>query len=378
MSTAPLPTSLSEVPAAAGAVLDDFFDITLPVTRAISPVVGQASEVVADFVRLGGKRVRPTFGYAGWLCGLSSPDRRPPIPEQLGSDALRVCAALELVQACALIHDDIIDHSDTRRGRRTVHRLFAAHHRDAGWSGDADDHGVAAAILAGDLALAWADDLLGGHTPARRPVTVAPSPLPAEVSAVWSAMRTEVLGGQYLDIVNEVSGDETVESAYRVMEFKTAAYTVARPLELGARMAGAPDELLDDLRSVGHDLGIAFQLRDDMLGVFGDPQVTGKPSGDDLAEGKRTGLLAIGLRRADEQDPAAARSLRAALGHRLGPGELARVRETLVDLGAAAEVERHVDDLLGTAVVRLEHAAIDEDIRAELIAMAGRIAHREA
>lgn len=373
------PTSLSEVPAATGAVLERFFDATLPVAGAISPVVGRAADIVADFVRLGGKRVRPMFAYAGWLAGISSLERRPPHPEQSAADALRVCAALELVQACALIHDDIIDHSDTRRGRPTVHRRFETAHRDAGWSGDGAGHGVAAAILAGDLALAWADDLVGGHSPAGPDAGApAPNPLPAEVSAVWAAMRTEVLGGQYLDIVNEVSGDDTVESAYRVMEFKTAAYTVARPLELGARMAGAPAVLLDDLRSVGHDLGIAFQLRDDLLGVFGDPDRTGKPSGDDLAEGKRTALVALGLERADQRDPRLAAVLRDAVGRRLDDHELTRIRELLVDVGAVEEIERRVTALLEAAVARLEHAEIGTDIRADLIAMAGRIAHREA
>ncbi len=370
---------MSEVPDATGAVLEHFFDATLPVAGDIAPVVGRAADIVADFVRFGGKRVRPMFAYAGWLAAMSSPHRRPPHPEQSVTDALRVCAALELVQACALIHDDIIDHSDTRRGRPTVHRRFETAHRDAGWSGDGARHGVAAAILAGDLALAWADDLFGGHSPAGPDTGApAPNPLPATVSAIWAAMRTEVLGGQYLDIVNEVSGDETVESAYRVMEFKTAAYTVARPLELGARMAGGPAELLDDLRSVGHDLGIAFQLRDDLLGMFGDPDRTGKPSGDDLAEGKRTALLALGLKRAQQRDPRSAIALRDAVGRRLDDNELNRIRELLVDVGAVDEIERRIIDLLDAAVTRLEHAEIGTDIRADLIAMAGRIAHREA
>lgn len=374
----PVPTSLSEVPAAAGAVLDDFFDATLPVAGAISPAVGQAADIVADFVRLGGKRVRPTFAFAGWLCAMSNPHRVPPHPQLQPSDALRVCAALELVQACALIHDDIIDHSDTRRGRPTVHRTFERRHRDAGWSGDGAHYGISAAILAGDLALAWADDLFGGHSPAGPEAGWRPPPMPAEVHAVWAAMRTEVLGGQYLDIVNEVSGDESIESAYRVMEFKTAAYTVARPLELGARLAGAPAELITDLRGVGHDLGIAFQLRDDMLGVFGDPDRTGKPSGDDLAEGKRTALLALALDLADDRDPTSARYLREALGRELDEAELTRVRDLLIEVGAAAEIERRIDQLLDAAVARLQTAQIGDGIRADLVAMAGRIAHREA
>ncbi|MGW0036075.1 polyprenyl synthetase family protein [Gordonia sp. NPDC003376] len=377
-STEHVPASLSEVPTAAGRVLDDFFARTVPVAAAISPVVGDAATLVADFARTGGKRVRPTFAYAGWLCGLSSPDRRPAVPDQSPADALRVCAALELVQACALIHDDIIDHSDTRRGRPTVHRSIERHHRSEGWSGDAADHGVAGAVLCGDLALAWADDLVHGHTPAGTDPSARHNPLPADVGAVWAAMRTEVLGGQFLDIVNEVSGDETVESAYRVMEFKTAAYTVARPLELGARMAGAPDPLITELRSVGNDLGIAFQLRDDLLGVFGDPERTGKPSGDDLVEGKRTALIALGLERATDRDPALASTLRDLLGRTLDDAEVARARTLLTDVGAVDEIEDRITGLHASAVTALEGAQIGADIRADLIAMADRITHRES
>ncbi|MGW5521387.1 polyprenyl synthetase family protein [Gordonia sp. NPDC003950] len=373
------PTSLSEVPAASGVVLEEFFARAVPVATEISPVVGHAAEIVADFVRYGGKRVRPTFGYAGWLCGIGHPDRRPPQPEQTATDALRVCAALELVQACALIHDDIIDHSDTRRGRPTVHRLFEQHHRESEWSGDAADHGVAAAILAGDFALAWADDMVAGHSPAGAdPTDDAPTPLPAAVGSTWAAMRTEVLGGQYLDIVNEAAGDDSVEAAYRVMRYKTAAYTVARPLELGARMAGAPPQLLDDLAAVGHDLGIAFQLRDDVLGVFGDPDRTGKPSGDDLVEGKRTVLLASGLRRATDRDPTLADRLRGYLGRTLDSDELAGARSILVDVGARAEVEDRVDGLLGSATARLDAADIAAGVRTQLRGLAESIAHREA
>ena len=167
----------------------------------------------------------------------------------------------------------------------------------AGHAGDGADFGSAVAILIGDLALAWADDLVNeaGLEPAAR----------ARFAPVWAAMRTEVLGGQLLDINGEAGGDETVAAALRINRFKTAAYTVERPLHLGAALAGADDALVAALRTYGTDIGIAFQLRDDLLGVFGDPAVTGKPSGDDLREGKRTVLIAEALRRADATDPAA-------------------------------------------------------------------------
>ncbi|MFT4044784.1 MAG: polyprenyl synthetase family protein [Gordonia sp. (in: high G+C Gram-positive bacteria)] len=385
-ATAPAPTSLDGVPGAIEDVLRAFLGQAVTSARAISPAVGDAATVIADFVLSGGKRVRPTFAYAGWLCGREQQESPTHTDSAISSsDALRVCAALELVQACALIHDDIIDHSDTRRGHPTVHRVFERRHADSHWSGNAADHGVAAAVLAGDLALAWADDLVHGFspataTPAGRPLDAgAPIPaLPARVGRTWAAMRTEVLAGQFLDIVNEVSGDETVAAAYRVMEFKTAAYTVARPLELGATLAGAPDTLIDELRSVGHDLGIAFQLQDDLLGVFGDPERTGKPSGDDLRAGKRTALLAIGLDRAHAHDPALAEQLRSVIGTDLSADELSVARGILVDVGAVHDVEQEIDALLDSAVDTLRRADIGDEIRRDLISVARRIAHRDA
>lgn len=394
-STIPTPTSLDAVPGAVEAELRAFFADAVPATAAIAPVVGEAAELIRDFVLRGGKRIRPVFAFAGWRCGTSSSDRTVAGDDAPGPrDALRVCAALELVQACALIHDDIIDRSDTRRGFPTVHREFESRHESARWAGDPGAHGVAAAILAGDFALAWADDLVHGQRPGvstsstgsrvratgRDGSTVEDGgrPLPAAVGATWAAMRTEVLGGQFLDIVNEAGGDDSTEAAYRVMEFKTAAYTVARPLELGARLAGASDDLVSGLRSIGHDLGVAFQLRDDLLGVFGDPERTGKPSGDDLVSGKRTALLAIALQRADAADPALGARLRSHLGRALDDDELNSARGIFVEVGAVAEVENSIDELLGSALAALDAADIGADIRTELIAVAHRVAHREA
>ena len=208
---------------------------------------------------------------------------------------LRLFAALELLHACALVHDDVIDDSATRRGLPTVHRLFAEKHRDRHWRGSADQFGMSAAILLGDLALVWADDI------------VATADLPADaqrrVQRVWADIRTEVLGGQYLDIVAESSGAESVASAMTVNTYKTASYTVTRPLQLGAAAAADRPDVQAIFHEVGTDLGVAFQLRDDVLGVFGDPAVTGKPSGDDLRSGKRTVLLAEAVELAEKSDP---------------------------------------------------------------------------
>lgn len=253
----------------------------------VDSVGGGYPAAVADleaFVLRGGKRMRPAFAWTAWLGAGGEPtgDRADAV--------LRACSALELIQACALIHDDIIDSSRTRRGFPTVHVGFAQRHRDAGWSGSADHFGVSAAVLVGDLALCWADDMLresGIDTDAAR-----------RAQPVWSAMRTEVLGGQLLDIEAEAGTDESVAAAMRVNRYKTAAYTVERPLHLGAVLAGAGEPLTAAYRSFGADIGIAFQLRDDLLDVYGDQAKFGKRVGGDIVSDKKTYLLLTALERA--------------------------------------------------------------------------------
>ncbi|EGD55847.1 polyprenyl synthetase family protein [Gordonia neofelifaecis] len=356
--------NIAHVPAAVDEVLTTFFDSGRPALDAIYPAVAEAGDVLADFVLAGGKRVRPSFVYAGWRCG----------PDTAGDDtmALRVGAAIELIQACALIHDDILDRSDTRRGNPTVHRRFEGLHAGRRLTGDSAHYGVSAAILLGDLALAWADDLVHGIGPATDG-WADPRPLPRSVGVLWSRMRTEVLGGQLLDITNESSRDESVTAAYRVMEYKTAAYTVARPLQLGAALSGADAALSGSLHRIGLDLGIAFQLRDDVLGVFGDPEQTGKPSGDDLIEGKRTALLAEGLQRASRTD---GEVLRNSVGRDLSDAELTAARAVLTGSGALAEIERQIDDRLQAALDGIVALDVDDDARADLTWLARRITHR--
>lgn len=376
MTAVEFPAGVEQVPDAVAAVLTDFFAAAEPVLSAISPTAAEAGRRLADFVLSGGKRVRPAFIYTGWRCGV---DDATGVVQRHAADTdtvLRVCAAIELIQACALVHDDIIDRSETRRGRPTVHRTFAEHHTVREWSGESDHYGESVAILLGDLALAWADDLVHGYRPDG--TLAAGGPLPARAGRLWSRMRTEVLGGQLLDITNEAAADASVHSAYRVMEFKTAAYTVARPLEIGAALADASDTLIADLRLIGTELGLAFQLRDDLLGVFGDPVQTGKPSGDDLISGKRTTLLATGLELADERDPAAADALRGAVGRDLSADELAEARRTLVDAGAVAASERQIEGHLDTALDRIDRAPTGAAARGVLAGLARDIAFRNA
>ena len=207
-------------------------------------------------------------------------------------DAALVIAAasLELLHACALIHDDVMDASATRRGRPSAHHAFAELHRTSGWTGDPDVFGTAAAILLGDLLLSWADALFAS---AGLPESVRP-----EVRHVWDDMRELVMAGQYLDVLVQARGEFSAEDALRVAKFKTSKYTVEGPLHLGAAAAGAGRDVFAALTAYGVPLGEAFQLRDDVLGVFGDPEVTGKPAGDDLREGKRTLLIALTMQRA--------------------------------------------------------------------------------
>lgn len=354
--------SVHDVPAATTDLLTEIFAARRPAASDIAPGFGDAVDAMADFVLRGGKRVRPTFAWAGYLA--AGPARQ--LPEQM----LTVGAALEFVQACALIHDDIIDRSDTRRGHPTVHREFETLHRDSRWLGSAESYGEGVAILLGDLALAWADDLVVG-------AGFEPEVL-AAITGAWSGMRTEVLAGQYLDITAEASGDESPAAAHRVMRFKTAAYTVERPLQLGAAIGGADADLIEALRSFGTDVGVAFQLRDDILGVFGDPDVTGKPAGDDILAGKRTALLAAALDLSDRQNPADAALLRERIGQDLSPAELAETTAIIRDCGAVAKVETQIGELLESALIALTASDATPAAKAELAELATAMTSRKS
>ncbi|WP_332838994.1 polyprenyl synthetase family protein [Nocardia bovistercoris] len=344
--------------------LDDFFVAREAAVGELGPIFVEAAEALRLFVLRGGKRTRPAFAWIGWQGAGGEPGGAQ------GDAVARACAALELVQACALIHDDIIDSSRTRRRFPTVHVDFEQRHRDRGWAGDAAQFGASVAILIGDLALAWADDMV--HASGLDTAAIA------RFAPVWANMRTEVLGGQLLDITGHAGGDESVAAALRINRYKTAAYTVERPLHLGAAIADADAELVAAYREYGTDIGIAFQLRDDLLGVFGDPEITGKPSGDDLREGKRTVLLAEALRRADATDPHAAKLLRTSLGTDLDADEVERLRAVLTDLGAVDDVEHRIADLTERGLAALETSSATATAKATLRAMAAAATRRIA
>jgi geranylgeranyl diphosphate synthase type I len=319
------------------------------------------TEAVEEFVLRGGKRLRPAFAYWGWRA-VAGTEPEPHV--------LRLFSALELLHACALVHDDVIDASATRRGLPTVHKIFTERHRTNSWHGSSEQFGLSAAILLGDLALVWADDI------------VATAPIDADaarrVRRVWAAIRTEVLGGQYLDIVNEASGSETVASALTVNIYKTASYTISRPLQFGAAAAADCPEILEAFHELGTSLGVAFQLRDDVLGVFGDPAVTGKPSGDDLRSGKRTVLLAEAVGLAEEHDPIAAKLLRTSVGTELTDAQVKEVCQVIESVGALAAVENRIDTLTRRALQILNAAPIDAQAKAGLTELARLAANRSA
>ena len=320
--------------------------------------------VLEDFVLRGGKRVRPAFAYWGYRAVAADPDG------PVGDEILRLFAALELLHGCALVHDDVIDDSATRRGMPTAHVHFAHLHRKHGWRGSPDKFGHSAAILLGDLSLVWADDIVAGVD--------LPGDGRHRVQRVWSDIRTEVLGGQYLDIVAESSGAQSIESAMNVNTYKTASYTVSRPLQLGAAAAADRPDVQTLFHDVGTDLGVAFQLRDDVLGVFGDPAVTGKPSGDDLRSGKRTVLLAEAVDLADKSDPAAAELLRTAVGTELSDDQVRELCEAIVSVGALAAVEEHIGTLTHRALSLLEEAPINDPAKTGLAELARLAANRSA
>jgi len=328
----------------------------------------------------GGKRLRPAFCYWGWRAagGQDCPE------------IFTAAAALELLQASALVHDDVMDASDTRRGKPAVHRLFGSRLAagklgapgvagSAGLAASADQFGLGAAILIGDMLLAWTDEMFHG------------SGFPPEVLAggqsALNAMRTEVAAGQYLDLLSQVSHSTSVRAALRVVTYKTAKYTIERPLQLGAALAIGPAisgtfqaaKTTTAIEAVctdyGIPLGIAFQLRDDVLGVFGDPARTGKPVSGDISEGKRTVLMAIARERATESQ---ARVLDRHLGDRnLTEAGAAKVKAVLTGTGAVAECEGLIGASVKEAVAALDGAPITAEAKAALAELTVTATERE-
>lgn len=337
--------------------LDRFLEHQRADLADVSPDLVPLVDAAADLVR-GGKRLRPAFCYWGWTA--SGRNDADPI--------MTVGASLELFHAAALVHDDLIDAADTRRGLPSAHRRFQAMHTDGAWQGDSASFGRAAAILLGDLLLSWSDELFAT-------ASLPPGDLQAGRTD-FDRMRTDVGGGQYLDVLEQARGRDQrghqggqAERARRVIRYKAARYSVEHPLVMGGRLAGASQSVLDGFAAYGSVLGEAFQLRDDILGVFGDPEVTGKPAGDDLREGKRTVLIAYALEQATPEQTATVERL---LGDAtLDDGGVAAVREVIVSTGALQRVEDDVVRLVEQAGDALAGLDVTDDGNAALTALIG-------
>lgn len=313
----------------------------------------------------GGKRLRPAFCYWGHVAAGGHP-----------SDAtglLRAAASLDLLHVSALVHDDIIDASDTRRGVPAAHRQFAAHHRALEGRGGSEAFGTAAAILLGDLLLMWSVELFEECG--------LPIERMSRARSLLATMRTEVVCGQYLDVGASfgVTGATTLAEdlavARRILEYKTARYSVMRPLQVGAALGGGDTSLGKALAEVGSLVGQAFQMRDDVLGVFGDPSVTGKPAGDDLREGKRTVLVLTALMLADDSQRA---TLEAVLGRNgMSDDQLRQGRAIIEETGALAEAERLIHADVASAVAVLREAPMTQEGRSALVRLAELSAQRD-
>lgn len=311
----------------------------------IGPEVTDLFSIATELLS-GGKRLRAAFAAAGWAA-FQGADLAVPV--------VRAGAGLELFQMAALVHDDVIDASTTRRGMPAAHRQLAARHRALGMEGDGDRFGENGAVLLGDLLLVASQQEIEGGLESLSAAARGRS------RSIMLAMMAEVTVGQYLDIYAQAAPwnpDPAVDldRARRVIRAKSASYSVQQPLRLGAAMAGADDEGLAACAAFGMPIGEAFQLRDDLLGVFGDPARTGKPAGDDLREGKRTVLVTSAMTRASDAQRAV---LRQALGNPdLQADAVDRVREILTATGADREVERLIEERVAEGLRALDAALV--------------------
>ena len=335
-------------------VLAEVVPAEIDTLRSLSPAVAAAAEPLRELILGGGKRLRPAFGYWGYR-GVAAGGAAPDEP------VLRAVSALELLHAFALVHDDVMDAAATRRGAPTLHRQFAGRHAAAGWRGEPARFGDSVAVLLGDLCTVWADRL------------IATSGLPADVlfgaRREYDEMRIEAVAGQYLDVLHGADGATGVGSAVTVARFKSASYTVQRPLQFGAALSGAvPPDVVAAYDRFGGSVGEAFQLRDDLLGVYGQTAVTGKPVGADVRAGKHTVLAELAFSLAA---PAQRRRLDRAVGDPAAPAAaLADAAAAITESGARAEAEAMISARVSAGLAALGAAPIDPVARDELTALA--------
>jgi len=309
-------------------------------------------DTLAGLVLGSGKRLRPAFCYWSFVGAGGDPDD-PRIVD--------AGAAFELLQAFAVIHDDVMDGSPSRRGARTAHLTYADHHGRAGWLGEARRFGEGVAILIGNMAHVLADQLVRDATRGAG-------------LAVWDELRLELNMGQYLDMVGTARHDTEIDRARLVARYKSGKYTVERPLHVGAALAGRGEESFGALSRYGDPVGEVFQLRDDLLDIFGDAALTGKPIGADLREGKPTTLLAAAVARC----PPTEADLLARVGASdLSAHEVARIGALMESCGARAEIETLIATLTERAIAALASVPITDAARDALVELARFVATRD-
>jgi geranylgeranyl diphosphate synthase type I len=344
-------TSLTSVRSAVEEELAIFLNFEGAYLNSISTELSTVSDVLTSFLLDSGKRLRPLFAYAGFAAAGGSIEK--PI--------VRAITALELLQACALIHDDLMDGSDTRRGKPSIHRHFETIHVQDELDGFAPQYGLSAAVLLGDLALVWSDQMLNSAGLTTEQF--------ARVFPYYNEMRVELMAGQFLDIHEQTQKTTSVDRSMKIARYKSGKYTIERPLHLGAAMAAnSSSQLFAALSAYGLPLGEAFQLRDDLLGVFGDPSVTGKPAGDDLREGKRTVLIAMTNERQSEAQREIARK-------HFGKSDLDAqgvdaLREIIESTGAKAELEATIERLTDEALTAAQSDVFTPEGYALLVELA--------
>ena len=350
------PAEMTALRGAVDAALADYLDRSLPRLVALHPSLAPLADELRAFVVEGGKRIRPSLLLLGYRAAGGS---------ELDA-VMGPALALELLHTCALLHDDIIDAAPTRRGRETAHLRFAREHRAHDWAGDADAFGAAVAILLGDLAFVQADELF-------LEATVAPERL-LDGLRRFTVLREEVMAGQYIDLYAATARETSREMALAVATYKSGRYSVARPLEIGAALGGGDDRLIAGLAEVGGPLGRAFQVRDDLLGVFGDEGETGKSVAGDLVEGKRTLLVAETASRLSGADRERFEALLGAAD--LDEDGAATLRGMMRDSGGYDATVAYVDDAVATSLAALERLELEPGVAAALAGMATFIRDR--
>ncbi|WP_293322980.1 polyprenyl synthetase family protein [Mycobacterium sp.] len=317
--------------------------------------VDAAGDILMEFVG-GGKCLRSTFMYLGWLCGAPASEA-----------ALSASASLELLHAFALLQDDVMDDSPSRRGRPAAHVQFAAWHRRRELSGSSRRFGESAAVLLGDLCLIWAEQML-------RDSGLPPDQL-RRAWPRYDAMRSELAVGQFADLATDVRDEPTLDAVLAVARRKSGNYTVRRPLEIGAAMAGCDDGVLATLGNYGAAIGEAFQLRDDVLGIFGSPAATGKAN-NDLRERKATSVVVAAYQLADASTRLQFRELMTC--DRLEESAVDRWRTMILATGAVQWIEELIAERVEAALKALDGNMVDGPLTAALIDMAGLCTLRAA